>query len=48
MLNYWLGKLLRWVPEGPLHRKFNDSIAEYLRDKLRDRAKIYEAHPIRT
>ena len=40
------GEIIEMGPEGPLHRKFNDSIAEYLRDKLRDRAKIYEAHPI--
>lgn len=40
------GKIIEMPPEGPLHRKMTDSIAEYLRKKLQDRAKIYESHPI--
>ena len=40
------GQIIEMAPEGPLHRKINDSIAEYLREKLRGCAKIYEAHPV--
>ncbi|NEO35619.1 MAG: Uma2 family endonuclease [Moorea sp. SIOASIH] len=40
------GQIIEMSPEGPLHRKINDSIADYLREKLRGRAKIYEAHPV--
>lgn len=40
------GQIIEMPPEGPLHRKINDSIAEYLRDKFRNHAKIYEAHPV--
>ncbi len=40
------GQIIEMSPEGPKHRNINDSIAEYLREKLRDRAKIYEAHPV--
>ena len=40
------GQIIEMPPEGPLHRKINDSIAEYLREKLRSCAKIYEAHPV--
>ncbi|AOY79033.1 MAG: Uma2 family endonuclease [Moorea sp. SIO1G6] len=40
------GKIIEMSPEGPLHRKINDSMADYLREKLRGRAKIYEAHPV--
>ena len=40
------GEIIEMPPEGPLHRKITDSLAEYLREKLRNRAKIYEAHPI--
>ena len=40
------GQIIEMSPEGPLHRKINDSVAEYLREKLRNRAKIYEAHPV--
>lgn len=40
------GKIIEMSPEGPLHRKVNDSIAEYLREKFRGCAKIYESHPV--
>ena len=40
------GQIIEMAPEGPLHRKINDYIAEYLREKLRDCAKVYEAHPV--
>ncbi len=40
------GQIIEMSPEGPKHRNINDSIAEYLREKLRDLAKIYEAHPV--
>ncbi|MGB3403957.1 MAG: Uma2 family endonuclease [Microcoleaceae cyanobacterium] len=40
------GNIVEMSPEGPLHRKINDSIAEYLREQLRGYAKVYEAHPV--
>ena len=40
------GKIIEMSPEGPLHRKINDSMAEYLREKLRGKAKVYESHPV--
>lgn len=40
------GQIIEMSPEGPLHRKINDSMAEYLREQLRGSAKIYESHPI--
>ncbi len=40
------GEIIEMSPEGPLHRKINDSVAEYLREKFRGCAKIYEAHPV--
>ncbi|MGB3534612.1 MAG: Uma2 family endonuclease [Microcoleaceae cyanobacterium] len=40
------GNIVEILPEGPLNRKINDSIAEYLREKLRGYAKVYEAHPV--
>ncbi|MGK7946620.1 MAG: Uma2 family endonuclease, partial [Microcystaceae cyanobacterium] len=40
------GQIIEMSPEGPLHRKINDSIAEYLRDQCQGCAKIYEAHPV--
>jgi Uma2 family endonuclease len=40
------GNIIEMSPEGPLHRKTNDLIAEYLREKLSGSAKIYEAHPV--
>ncbi|MBR8828133.1 MAG: Uma2 family endonuclease [Gomphosphaeria aponina SAG 52.96 = DSM 107014] len=40
------GKILEMSPEAPLHRRINDSVAEYLRDKFTGVAKVYESHPI--
>ena len=40
------GKIIEMSPEGPLHRKINDDMAEYLREKLRGQAKVYESHPV--
>ena len=40
------GKIIEMSPEKPVHRKINDSIAEYLREQLRGDAKIYESHPV--
>ena len=40
------GEIIQMSPEGPLHRKTTDSVAEYLREIFQGRAKIYEAHPI--
>lgn len=40
------GKIIEIPPEGPLHRSKCDSIAEYFREILRERAKIYESHPV--
>ncbi|MDJ0595217.1 MAG: Uma2 family endonuclease [Pleurocapsa sp. MO_226.B13] len=40
------GEIVEMSPEGPLHRFTNDTVAEYLRELLRGRAKVFEAHPI--
>jgi Uma2 family endonuclease len=40
------GNIIEMSPEGPLHRKINDAIAEYLREQFRGYAKVYEAHPV--
>ncbi|MGK7952346.1 MAG: Uma2 family endonuclease [Xenococcaceae cyanobacterium] len=40
------GEIIEMSPEGPLHRFTNDTVAEYLRELLRGRAKVFEAHPI--
>jgi Uma2 family endonuclease len=40
------GEIVAVSPEKPLHREVTDTVAEYLRDKLRGIAKVYEAHPI--
>lgn len=40
------GEIIEVSPEGPLHRFTNDFIAEYLRELLKDAAKVFEAHPI--
>ena len=40
------GEIIEMSPEKPLHRKITDSIAEYLREKFRGLAKVYEAHPV--
>lgn len=40
------GEIVAVRPESPFHRFTNDSIAEYLRELLRGRAKVFEAHPI--
>ena len=40
------GEIIEMSPEKPLHRKITDSVAEYLREKFRGGAKIYEAHPV--
>ncbi|MEM9213848.1 MAG: Uma2 family endonuclease [Cyanobacteria bacterium P01_F01_bin.150] len=40
------GEIWDMAPEGEFHRFVNDRGAEYLRRILRDKAKIFEAHPI--
>ncbi len=40
------GEIIEIYPEKPLHRKMTDSVAEYLREKFRGLAKVYEAHPV--
>ena len=40
------GEIVEVIPESPLHRFTNDSIAEYLRILLKGKAKVFEAHPI--
>ncbi|MEA5510443.1 Uma2 family endonuclease [Crocosphaera sp. UHCC 0190] len=40
------GTIIEMSPEGPLHRKKCDTVAEYLREKLKGYAKVYEAHPV--
>ncbi len=40
------GTIIEMSPEGALHRKKCDAVADYLREKLKGYAKVYEAHPI--
>ncbi|MEM9275621.1 MAG: Uma2 family endonuclease, partial [Cyanobacteria bacterium P01_F01_bin.143] len=40
------GEIVEVSPESPLHRFTNDSIAEYLREILKGKAKVFESHPI--
>lgn len=40
------GEIIEVSPESPLHRFTNDSIAEYLRELLKGKAKVFESHPI--
>ena len=40
------GEIVEVSPESPLHRYTNDSIAEYLRELLVGKAKVFESHPI--
>lgn len=40
------GEIVEVSPESPLHRFTNDSIAEYLRELLKGKAKVFEAHSI--
>ena len=40
------GEIVEVSPESPLLRFTNDSIAEYLRELLAGRAKVFESHPI--
>lgn len=40
------GEIIEVSPESPLHRFTNDSIAEYLRELLHEKAKVFESHPI--
>ncbi len=40
------GEIVEVSPESPLHRFTNDSIAEYLRELLTGKAKVFESHPI--
>jgi Uma2 family endonuclease len=40
------GEIIEVSPEGPLHTSTNYSVAEYLRELLRGKAVIREAHPI--
>ena len=40
------GEIIEVSPESPLHRFTNDSVAEYLRKLLKNKAKVFESHPI--
>lgn len=40
------GEIVKMSPEGPLHTSTNYLVAEYLRELLRGKAVIREAHPI--
>ena len=40
------GEIIKMSPEGPLHTSTNYSVAEYLRELLRGKAIIREAHPV--
>ena len=40
------GEIIEMSPEGPLHTSTNYSVAEYLRELLRGKAVIREAHPV--
>ena len=40
------GEIIKMSPEGIPHSYTNDSVADYLREKLRGLAKIKESHPI--
>ena len=40
------GEIWDMAPEGQFHRFINDRGAEYLRNVLRNKAKVFEAHPI--
>ena len=40
------GEIIEMSPESPLHRYTNDSMAEYLREKLKGKAKVFESHPV--
>jgi Uma2 family endonuclease len=40
------GELVKMSPEGVPHSSSSDEAAEYLRERLRDRAKVREAKPI--
>ncbi len=40
------GEIWNMSPEGEFHRFINDRGAEYLRKVLRNKAKVFEAHPI--
>ncbi len=40
------GEIIEVSPESPLHRFTNDSVAKYLRGLLKDKAKVFESHPI--
>ena len=40
------GEIIEVSPESPLHRFTNDSVAQYLRERLAGLAKIFESHPI--
>lgn len=40
------GEIVEVSPESPLHRFTNDSIAEYVRELLQGKAKVFESHPV--
>lgn len=40
------GEIVEVAPEGPLHRFINVTAADYLRQLLQGRARVYEAHPV--
>ncbi len=40
------GTIIEMSPKRPLHRRKCDAVADYLREKLKGYAKVYEAHPI--
>jgi hypothetical protein len=40
------GEIVEVSPESPLHRFTNDSVAQYLRELIQGKAKVFESHPI--
>lgn len=40
------GEIIKMSPEGPLHTSTNYKVAEYLRELLKGKAVIREAHPV--
>jgi Uma2 family endonuclease len=40
------GEIVEMTPEKPLHRRITFKLADYLRERLRGQAIVFEAHPI--
>ena len=40
------GEIIEVSPESPFHRFTNDLIAQYLRELLKGKVKVFESHPI--